>query len=583
MFRLPFLSIATSLSVFASPVFAQDYFAGQFACDQGFRLAYLISEEGAETFRVIEERSIGFNDTAYAGQVEQGETSAKTVGFGLEFISVNDDALLLRWHDRKGVRTDCQPFVMTRQLPPVQAYAAAIEVALSEATPEAATRVSVAIDSLPPEQLLPTLDQATLPVAVVDAANVFWARYMSEQRDLLRALPLENAGDAEQVIEAMRRVFSPTVGPRGMLLADNGYAKIYAEFLQETAERIDLAGYDVSVMTTYDEGQLCGVILDTKISTDPDVIYGLPYPFWTRAFTETAIVQIENCGGLGKRIAENLADDYPNILRAQQDYLNRKEELVAQAAGIVLIEAEVAKIENMHITAETYFATDGYAERDFGVTGTPATRVAYSVYLNLLLARREASAGVLRDWVAARIAFGNDELLDPSWSPYRAMTDDCGIDLTGFEQDYGFKAIVSETCEAAAFEAQSKQTELKCEQTLGDQGYGQDTLDMVLLLKVDDPLIVIEDMMFGQFYCRSSTRNTVEIKKGGFLRGGYNLTVTSNANPDLSTAVHLVEAETNNAFSVKSVDHSVGGDLADLKLAERNLCIVHPDVDACLR
>jgi hypothetical protein len=67
-----------------------------------------------------------------------------------------------------------------------------------------------------------------------------------------------------------------------MLLADSGYAKIYAEFLQETAERIDLAGYDVSAMTSYEEGQFCGVIHDTKISSDFDVIYGLPYPFWTR-------------------------------------------------------------------------------------------------------------------------------------------------------------------------------------------------------------------------------------------------------------------------------------------------------------
>lgn len=278
-----------------------------------------------------------------------------------------------------------------------------------------------------------------------------------------------------------------------------------------------------------------------------------------------------------------MANDYPNILRAQQDYLERKEELVAQAAGIVLIEAEVAKIENMPITAETYFAMDGYAERDFGVTGTPATRAAYSVYLNLLLARREASAGVLRDWVAARIAFSDAELLDPSWSHYSAMSDKCGIDLGGFERDYSFKNIVSETCEAAAFEAQSKQTELRCERSLSDQGYGQEILDMVLLLKVDDPEIVIEDMTFGQFYCRSSVRNDVQIEKGGFLQGGYNLTVTSNANSDLSIAVHLVEAEINNSFSVKSVDHSVGGDLAELKLAERNLCIVHPDVDACLR
>jgi hypothetical protein len=207
MFRLPFLSIATSLSVLGSPVFAQDYFEGQFVCDQGFRLAYLISDEGAETFRVIEERSIGFNDTVYVGQVEQGETSAKTAGFGLEFMSVNDDALQLRWHDRTGVRTDCQPFVMTRQLPPVDAYAAAIEVTQNEATVEAATRVSVAIDSLPPAQLLPTLDQATLPVAVIDAANAFWARYMSEQRDVLRAMPLGNAGDADRIVGAMRHAF----------------------------------------------------------------------------------------------------------------------------------------------------------------------------------------------------------------------------------------------------------------------------------------------------------------------------------------------------------------------------------------
>jgi hypothetical protein len=448
---------------------------------------------------------------------------------------------------------------------------------------EAAARVSVAVDSLPPAQLLPTLDQATLPVAVVDAANAFWARYMSEQRDVLRAMPLENAGDADRIVEAMRHAFSPTHGPRGMLLADSGYAKIYAEFLQETAERIDLAGYDVSAMISYAEGQFCGVILDTKISSDFDVIYGLPYPFWTRAFTEDAIAQIEQCGGNGERIARHLADDYPDILRAQQDYLDRKEELVAQAAGIVLIEAEVAKIESMPVTAETYFAMNGYVERDFGVTGTPATRAAYSVYLNLLLARREASADVLRDWVTARIAFSDAELLDPSWSHYSAMSDKCGIDLTGFERDYSFKNIVSETCEAAAFEARATQTELKCEQSLGEQGYGQDLLDMVLLLKIDDPAIVIEDMTFGQFYCRSSARNDVQIEKGGFLRGGYNLTVTSNANSDLSIAVHLVEAETNNAFSVKSVDHSVGGDLADLRLAERNLCIVHPDVGACLR
>ena len=583
MFRLPFLSIATSLSVLGSPVFAQDYFEGQFVCDQGFRLAYLISDEGAETFRVIEERSIGFNDTVYVGQVEQGETSAKTAGFGLEFMSVNDDALQLRWHDRKSVRTDCQPFMMNRQLPPVDAYAAAIEMAQSEATPEVAARVSVAIDSLPPAQLLPTLDQATLPAAVIDAANAFWARYMSEQRDVLRAMPLENAGEVDQMVEAMRRVFSPTVGPRGMLLADNGYAKIYAEFLQETAERIDLAGYDVSAMTTYDEGQFCGVILDTKISSYVDVIYGLPYPFWTRAFTETAIVQIESCGGLGKRIAKNLADDYPDVLRAQQDYLDRKEELVAQAAGIVFIEAEVAKIESMPVTAETYFATDGYAERDFGVKGTAATRTAYSVYLNLLLARREASEDVLRDWVTARIAFSDEELLDPSWVPYRARADDCGIDLSGFERDYGFKNIVSETCEAAAFATLAKRSALRCERSLSDQGYGQDLLDMVLLLKVDDPDIVIDDMTFGQFYCQYYTHNTVEIEKGGFLRGGYNLTVTLNANPDLSITVHLVEAEINNSFSVKSVDHSVGGDLADLKLAERNVCILEPRFDACLR
>lgn len=67
------------------------------------------------------------------------------------------------------------------------------------------------------------------------------------------------------------------------------------------------------------------------------------------------------------------------------------------------------------------------------------------------------------------------------------------------------------------------------------------------------------------------------------MRGGYDLSVTSRANSGQSIAVHLIEAETNNAFSVKSVDHSVGGDLANLNLAERNLCIVHPDVVACLR
>ena len=512
----------------------------------------------------------------------------------IEITEVNDDRLVLRGlYERDCGETEV---ILARRPGMLVAYTELQKFAeTAELSGENAALISDGHANLAPSGMLPALDRQILPEATSAAVNDFFSRYLEQLEQKFAEMPVTTQVEADALAAAVGEGYPANLGFQKSLFADNTLVKHYNAQISEAGMRIAFAGFDVKPMTQLSNEEFCRAITSNEMvrADRMEPVFGLPFAHWDRNFTESAIARTEACDRpWATERAEQIAAHFPAILAAGDMLQAQIDERRAEQELMQGLQRDIARLESLPNTWETYQETRGY--ESFKTTELPQTasrelRAEHDRLHHLAWQRQQAAEPVVRAYFDGKFFFDEAAYTADDWQEHASLNDPRCV-LPEFEgtDDRIIANSMSAACRQAIEVANIDRTSALCARTLEATGLSQEELNVTLLMSAEGPpAFNMGNRPLHEILCSYGQKTELQWRDtSGIFTTSYELTATYRDNASWVTNTVFKKDKEQDGLTPVEINHSVGGDLFKSESLNsdpqaRMICVVNPQKRYC--
>ncbi len=412
---------------------------------------------------------------------------------------------------------------------------------------------------------------------------------MKQQAEYLSSAPITTQKEADEIMDFVALSYQPTLGFDRNIYTERALSKQYLTQMDSVAFRVASKGFDVKPMTILDDVRFCQLVDSTHFNRADRMapLFGLPFPYWTRSFTEDAIKRVEDCDGeWSSKKAKGIAEYYPSILRASQQMAAKIEKGQVETALLKDIKDRVAEIESLPNTADVYFSTGGYEnflDLELPDRSSRELRDAVGQLRSTVRERQSTSMAVVKQFIVEKLVFPESQYMADDWQEQASYdAPRCALPEIPSDADYTLKGIHRDACSMAISTASKQRAQAKCEITKSESGLSHEELKTVLRINTGgNSLFDLPDMELGDFFCRYNSRSKITWEEKGLFSTSYKLKAQLHSDKNLSTTATFKVADDGEGLVPVKIEHSVGGNLSEMALQDRMICLVAPDKSWC--